>query len=137
MTGFALHPQLAADTREIGQYGLCRILLMNDATYPWLVLVPERPDIREIHQLDAGDRGLLMDEIVRTTQALETLYTPTKLNVAALGNMVPQLHVHVIARFDSDAAWPGPVWGKVPATPYPPEEADALIGTLRSTLELS
>ena len=88
MTDFTLHPQLAADTLTVGRYTLCRVLLMMDATYPWLVLVPERRDIREIHELPPEDRAVLMEEIVRTTEALQARFSPTKLNVAALGNMV-------------------------------------------------
>ncbi|KZD10308.1 HIT domain-containing protein [Oceanibaculum pacificum] len=136
MTDFTLHPQLASDTREVGRLGLCRVLLMNDSAYPWLILTPQRADIREIHQLDAADRALLMEEIVHVTTALETLYKPVKLNVAALGNMVPQLHVHVIARFEDDPAWPGPVWGKVPAKPYDAEAAIAALEALRIALKL-
>lgn len=136
MTDFALHPQLAADTLEVGRYPLCRVLLMMDATYPWLVLVPQRKDIREIHELPPADRAALMDEIVRTTEGLQARYNPTKLNVAALGNMVPQLHVHVIARFATDPAWPGPVWGKVPPRPYAAGEAEKLIVSLRPLLGL-
>lgn len=136
MTDFALHPQLASDTQEVGRLGLCRVLLMNDSTYPWLILTPQRADIREIHQLDAADRALLMEEIVSATTALEALYKPVKLNVAALGNMVPQLHVHVIARFEGDPAWPGPVWGKAPTKPYEAEAATAALEALRIALKL-
>lgn len=118
MAGFVLDDRLAADTIAIGRLGLSRCLLMNDRTYPWVILVPERADVREIHQLERADRALLMEEIVRAQLALETIYKPDKLNVGALGNAVPQLHVHVIARFKSDAAGPRPVWGAVPTAPY-------------------
>jgi diadenosine tetraphosphate (Ap4A) HIT family hydrolase len=135
MTDFALHPQLAADTLEVGHYKLCRVLLMMDATYPWLVLVPQRRDIREIHELPPADRTALMEEIVRTTQALQARYNPTKLNVAALGNMVAQLHMHVIARFATDPAWPGPVWGKQPPVPYTEEQLASVKAKLQPLLE--
>lgn len=118
MSEFELHPQLAADTVEVARWDCCRVLLMNDATYPWLILVPQRPGARELHLLSAGDLALTTAEIVRASQAMERLFQPVKLNVAALGNMVPQLHIHVIARFEDDAAWPKPVWGATPAVPY-------------------
>jgi len=97
---------------------LSRVLLMNDSSYPWLILVPERAGLREFYELDPMDRYRLSDEIVLASDVLRSLYNPDKLNVAALGNQVPQLHLHVIARRVTDAAWPGPVWGKVPAVPY-------------------
>ena len=105
---FELHPRLAADTREVTRLSLCRVLLMNDRRFPWLILVPARADIREIHQLSAPDRATLVEEIATVAQAMETLHKADKMNVAALGNQVPQLHVHVIARFTSDPAWPNP-----------------------------
>jgi len=131
---FALHPQLAADSQEIERWALSRVLLMNDANWPWLLLVPARPDIREIHDLAPADRALLLDEIVRASQALEAVAKPDKINVAALGNMVPQLHVHVIARYRSDVAWPKPVWGAAPRKAYAPAALDALVADLRTAL---
>jgi diadenosine tetraphosphate (Ap4A) HIT family hydrolase len=118
--GFVLHPRLEADTRAIGRLGLSRALLMNDARFPWVILVPERPGITEIHHLPADDQAVLMTEIARTGAALEELYAPDKINVGALGNLVPQLHVHVVARRSGDAAWPGPVWGCGVPEPYDP-----------------
>lgn len=118
MTDFALDPRLAGDTVPLGDLALCRLLLMNDETYPWLVLVPRRAGLVELIDLPADDRHRLMDEIALVSEALKAVTRPTKLNVAALGNMVRQLHVHVIARFEGDAAWAGPVWGKVPGKPY-------------------
>lgn len=115
---FDLHPQLAADTVEVDRWDCCRVLLMNDATYPWLILVPQRPELRELHDLSADDLALTTAEIVRASQAMERLFQPTKLNVAALGNLVPQLHIHIIARFEDDPAWPKPAWGVAPAVPY-------------------
>ncbi|WP_181699932.1 HIT domain-containing protein [Chthonobacter albigriseus] len=118
MPDFALDPRLSADTKVLGDLALCRLLLMNDATWPWLVLVPRRAGLVELIDLDRESRVLLMDEIAIVSSALKAATEPVKLNVAALGNMVRQLHVHVIARFDTDPAWPGPVWGRVPARPY-------------------
>jgi diadenosine tetraphosphate (Ap4A) HIT family hydrolase len=137
MPSFALHEQLAADTRMVGRLKLSRCLLMNDRTYPWLILVPERPGIREIHELAPDDRTTLMDEIVRAQQALDAIYKPDKLNVAALGNAVPQLHVHVIARFKSDAAGMRPVWGVVPAQHYPAQLLEETKGRIADALARS
>ena len=117
-TTFDLHPKLEADTKQVLDLPLCRVLLMNDCRYPWLILVPRRPDVREIHGLDATDRFQLMEEIAGCSAALEREVEAFKMNVGALGNMVPQLHVHVIARFENDPAWAGPVWGVGEAEPY-------------------
>lgn len=129
---FDLDPRLAEDTAEVCRLALCRILLSRDANYPWLILVPERPGIREIRELEPIDRASLMDEIVRATDVLELLFSPHKINVAALGNVVPQLHVHVIARFTADAAWPKPVWGAAPACSYEPVALEGRLAELRA-----
>jgi diadenosine tetraphosphate (Ap4A) HIT family hydrolase len=118
MLDFSLHKQLEADSILIRNLGLCQLRLQNQKAVPWLILVPRRPDATEIHQLGAEDRGILMEEIAQASRALEKLYAPDKINVAALGNVVPQLHIHVIARFTKDAAWPAPVWGKFAPEPY-------------------
>lgn len=118
---FKLDERLEADSIEIDQWALSNVRLMNDANFPWLVLVPTRASIREVHELPAADRAQLIEEIARAAWALESMVKPHKINVAALGNQVPQLHVHVIARFTSDAAWPNPVWGKVEKTAYAAE----------------
>ncbi|MCW5690308.1 MAG: HIT domain-containing protein [Pseudolabrys sp.] len=131
---FSLHPQLAADTVPVGDLALCRVLLSNDANYPWLILVPRRPDIVELLDLTAADRATLSAEIDASARALKAAVPCDKLNVAALGNMVPQLHVHVIARRRSDAAWPKPVWGAAPATAYEPAARDALVTALQHQL---
>lgn len=136
MSLFKLHPQLAADTFPVGSLELCDLLLMNDSNYPWLILVPKVPDVREIHALTPGDQQKLMTEITLVSRQLERLTNADKINVAALGNMVPQLHVHVIARFETDAAWPGPVWAKVPAAPYGDEQKNATLASLREAFEL-
>ena len=129
MTIFEPDPRLAADTAGLGSLGLCRVLLMDDARYPWLILVPQRPGLRDLHDLPPEDLAAATAEIVRASRALETLFEPVKLNVAALGNQVPQLHIHVIARFEDDPAWPKPVWGVAPAVPY---EAGALAERLEA-----
>ncbi|WP_448203149.1 HIT domain-containing protein [Azospirillum sp. sgz302134] len=131
---FHLHERLAADTTPVIELALSRVLLMNNRVWPWLILVPARPGLTEIHQLDEAARHRLMDEIARASQALEGLFRPDKINVGALGNMVPQLHVHVIARTRSDPAWPGPVWGSGFAEPYDPAERDTLVEKLRGVL---
>lgn len=131
---FTLHPQLEKDTVEVAVWPLCRVLLMNDSTYPWLILVPQRPDLREMHDLPPPDRNRLMQEMALASSLLQAATGAEKMNVATLGNMVPQLHVHVIARFSSDAAWPRPVWGVVPATPYTPEALTEMLDRLRTAL---
>lgn len=116
---FELHPRLAADTVPIGTLPLCRVLLMDDLAYPWCILVPQRDAIREIHQLASEDQLQLLQETSGISAAMEAAFSADKMNVAALGNVVPQLHVHVIARFEADPVWPAPVWGKLPPHPYP------------------
>lgn len=131
---YELHPQLAADTHPVAVFELCELRLMDDANYPWLVLVPRLPGTRELLDLDQTQRHTLTDEIDRATRALRDAFQPYKLNVAALGNLVPQLHVHVIARFENDPAWPSPVWGRVAARPYTPEALVERIALLQETL---
>jgi diadenosine tetraphosphate (Ap4A) HIT family hydrolase len=128
---WSLHPQLARDGVAVADLRLCRVLLMYDANYPWLVLVPRRHGVVEIIDLAEPDRTQLMYEISLTSETLRRLTACDKLNVAALGNMVPQLHLHVIARFRSDPAWPQPVWGKAPARPYAEAERDRFVAALR------
>jgi len=115
---FSLHERLAADTVALADWPLCRVLMMNDASYPWLILVPRRPALKEFHHMAPDDLAQATDEICRASRALESRFSPDKINIGALGNMVPQLHIHVIARFKDDPAWPGPVWGKQPPVPY-------------------
>lgn len=131
MPDFALHPQLAADTLQVADLPLCRVLLMNDSQYPWLILVPRVADIRDIDELSSADSAQLNDEIRLACGALRARVTLDKINVASLGNMVPQLHIHVIARRTSDAAWPRPVWGVSPAVPY---NDTALLDSLQTFL---
>ncbi|PSJ41460.1 HIT family protein [Zobellella taiwanensis] len=124
-SGFALHPRLAEDCLVLGDLPLCRVLLAKDGRYPWLILVPRRPGIREIHWLEEKDQLQLMRESCALAGLLERTLSPDKINVAALGNMVPQLHLHHLARFTTDDAWPGPVWGRHPAQPYAEPEQQA------------
>ncbi|SLN24385.1 HIT domain-containing protein [Oceanibacterium hippocampi] len=123
---FTLDPRLEADTVPFGAFPVSRLLLMRDARYRWFILVPERDDLRELHRLSVADRHAVSDETAAVADMLERLCAPDKINVAALGNMVPQLHVHVIARHVGDPAWPGPVWGRGEAVPYRDEEVEAL-----------
>lgn len=111
MTDFSLDSRLAADTLVVGELQLSRVLLMNDARFPWVILVPRRASPREMIDLDRRDRAMLYREIEAVSDVMQRLFHPTKLNIAALGNVVAQFHVHVIARYETDAAWPKPVWG--------------------------
>ena len=113
-----IHPQLAADCKLLGRFPLSNLLLMNDCNYPWFILVPDRADIREIYQLEKSDRRQLLDESCLLSEFLMDTFKGDKLNVAALGNQVPQLHLHHVIRYTSDPAWPAPIWGKHPVTPY-------------------
>ncbi|MBY6261605.1 HIT domain-containing protein [Azospirillum sp. 412522] len=127
---FTLNERLQADTRPVIDLGLCRVLLMNNRIWPWLILAPMREGAVEIHRLDEGDQAALMREISLASRVVERLFAPDKINVGALGNMVPQLHVHVIGRTRADPAWPGPVWGSGHAEPYEAAEAAALLERL-------
>lgn len=131
---FVLDPRLLQDTLPIGDFPLCRLLLSNDSNYPWFILVPRRPDISEVFQLEAGDQLQLWQETTSLSQALKGLFDADKLNVAALGNVVSQLHMHVIVRRRDDAAWPAPVWGKHPAVPYTQEQLAVIREKLRPVL---
>jgi diadenosine tetraphosphate (Ap4A) HIT family hydrolase len=137
MTGFRLDSRLADDTFPVGDMGLSRLLLINDARFAWLVLVPRRADVREMLDLDPPDRWALRVEIDLVAEALRRTVPCDKLNIGALGNVVAQLHVHVIARVQGDAVWPKPVWAQGTAKPYEPHARDALIGQLRSTLGIA
>lgn len=120
---FTLHPRLEADTLPVAELTLSRVLLMNQRHFPWIILVPRVSNAREIIDLSAAQQATLMQEMALASRVMQAEFSPHKLNVAALGNMVPQLHVHIIARFETDAAWPNPVWNSgVETTPYAPEE---------------
>jgi diadenosine tetraphosphate (Ap4A) HIT family hydrolase len=131
---FALHTQLAKDCVTIGDLPLSRVLLMNDANYPWLVLVPRRADSVELFQLPRLDQQQLLDEITQVSAALAGHFRADKMNIAALGNVVPQLHVHIIARYSDDPAWPRPVWGAVPARPYSDDALPIRVADIRTLL---
>jgi diadenosine tetraphosphate (Ap4A) HIT family hydrolase len=134
MREFELHPRLAADTVVIADWKLCRVLLMNDARYPWLILVPRRNDVTEIFELAPEDREMLMAEIALASERLKHFSHAAKINVGALGNLVPQLHIHIVARNPSDAAWPGPVWGNGQSEPYTHETLRNFVGEIVKTL---
>jgi len=129
---FALHPQLAADTVAVTDLALCRVLFMDEPAWPWIVLVPRRANIREIIDLPAPERAVLMEEIAQASAVMQRLFRPEKLNVAALGNQTPQLHVHVIARFADDPAWPRPVWGVQPRQYYAVDARAARLAELKA-----
>lgn len=118
---FQLDPRLEADTLLLGAFPLSLVLLSKDANYPWCILVPQREGMREIYQLDETDRQQLLQESCLLAETLSDLFGADKINVATIGNMVPQLHMHHVARFEMDAAWPGPVWGAVAAVTYSPQ----------------
>jgi diadenosine tetraphosphate (Ap4A) HIT family hydrolase len=134
---WTLHPQLERDTVPIGDLALCRVLLINDANYPWMLLVPRRPDVVEIIDLNDADQVQLMAEIAQASKAIKAMTGCAKINAAALGNVVPQLHVHVIARGHSDPAWPKPVWGAVPPIAYGESALRSVLTDLRERLELN
>ena len=133
---WSLHPQLARDTIVIGDLALSRLLVVNDANWPWLLLVPRHPGASEIIDLDEVERAQLMTEISRVARALKEVTACDKLNVAALGNVVPQLHVHVIARRTGDAGWPKPIWGAAAPLPYDKEELERFTAAIRRTIWL-
>jgi diadenosine tetraphosphate (Ap4A) HIT family hydrolase len=132
---FRLHEKLDEDCLLVGQFDLSLLLISRDANYPWLILVPKREKITEIFQLEPQDRQQLLEESCILSQAMTELFAPDKLNIAALGNVVPQLHVHHIARYHSDPSWPKPIWGVVPADNYDPDMLSARCENLRQRLK--
>jgi diadenosine tetraphosphate (Ap4A) HIT family hydrolase len=133
---WSLHPQLTQDTIDIGDLPLCRVLVIKDANYPWLLLVPRREGAVEIIDLDDVAQAQLTTELSRVARALKEITKCDKLNIAALGNVVPQLHVHIIARRKNDVAWPRPVWGVAPAVPHDAAEVQNFISALRRKIWL-
>jgi diadenosine tetraphosphate (Ap4A) HIT family hydrolase len=132
---FVLHPRLAEDTVPVCDLKICRVLLMNNQLFPWLVLVPMRKNLRELFDLTASDYPIVMQEVRNAAQVFSGLMGAFKINIAALGNQVPQLHIHIIARHEQDAAWPQPVWNATAApTPYTPEALKILVSNLRGLL---
>ena len=133
---WSLHSRLKEDTIDIGDLPLSKVLVIKDAHYPWLLLVPRRPDVVEIVDLDEVEQAQLMTETTRVARALREITKCDKLNIAALGNVVPQLHVHIIARRKTDAAWPRPVWGAVPPVDHDPEELKLFMAAIRKKIWL-
>ena len=132
---FELDPRLAGDTISLGQFPLCQLLLMNDANYPWFILVPRRAGVTEIYHLSAAEQQQLIRESSFLSEMLADLFQARKMNVAALGNMVAQLHLHHVVRQENDPAWPGPVWGKVSAIPYTDDQLAKISTKLESLLD--
>ena len=128
---FSLHPRLQHDCLVLGRLELCRVLLMNESNYPWLILVPERPEVREIFELTDADQMQLIRESSRLAAHLQSAFDADKLNVAAIGNLVPQLHLHHVVRYRTDPAWPAPVWGHRPPRSYEPGELDQFLERLQ------
>ena len=131
---FVLDPRLQQDTLPVGDFSLCRLLLMNDAPYPWFILVPRREEVSELFQLDADDQQALWQETTMLAERLKDAFGADKMNIAALGNMVSQLHMHVIVRRRDDAAWPAPVWGRLAAQAYDADQVLAIKDRLRLVL---
>ncbi len=132
---FKLHEKLAADTHKLGSSGSCEILLMNDSAWPWIILVPTVPDIREIYELSKIQQIRLLEDSSALSEGMMEIFRGDKMNVAALGNMVPQLHLHHIVRFEGDPAWPGPVWGRQAPVPYSAEELEKVRKKLQPLLD--
>jgi diadenosine tetraphosphate (Ap4A) HIT family hydrolase len=131
---FTLHPRLEADTKFVADLVLCRVQLMNDARFPWLILIPRRTALRELADVHPEERLIAYDDIERASRALRDLYEPARVNVAAIGNIINQLHIHVVARTTTDAAWPGVVWGHGTAEPYDDAALAQRLGELRAVL---
>ena len=134
---FELHPQLAKDTTVIGHFPLCVALLHKDNAVPWVILVPKRANLKELHHLPMKEQQQFLLESQAVSQALEATFRPDKLNLGALGNMVPQLHIHHIARFKDDVAWPGPVWGNTKGEPREAKAQQTMLAELRDALSQS
>ena len=135
MKGFELHPRLVKDTHAIANLNLCRLLLMNDSNYPWFILVPRIENISELFHLTKVDRQSLNNEVDELSRRLLLHFNAKKMNVATMGNIVPQLHVHVIVRKETDAAWPNPIWNNVDIVPYEKNISDDLIKDIKIVIE--
>ncbi len=131
---FELHPQLAFDTSVIGHFPLCIALLHKDNSVPWVILVPKKADLKELHHLPMQEQQQFLLESQAVSQALEATFAPDKLNLGALGNMVPQLHIHHIARFKNDIAWPGPLWGNTAGSFREPSVQQVLVEQIQQAL---
>lgn len=134
---FHLHPQLDTDCIFVGRFTLCRLLLMNDKQFPWFILVPEVENVTEIYQLNKIQQSLLIEESSYLSEHLAKVFKADKINIAAIGNLVPQLHVHHIVRYRDDAVWPAPIWGKLPAIPYSELEKEELVSLMIKELGFS
>ncbi|MBW7957777.1 MAG: HIT family protein [Deltaproteobacteria bacterium] len=135
MKPFTLHERLINDTFEITRLRLSMALLMNDSSFPWVILVPMSEGVRELHDLTAADRAILVEEIAAASRAIEKLCKPDKINIGALGNIVPQLHIHVIGRNKDDRAWPGPVWGSGAPEPYSKDALNCALASLKKAFQ--
>ena len=134
---YSLHPTLANDCFHLGNFPLSQLLLMNDCQYPWFILVPQRENIGEIYELSSEDQQQLNKESCSLAKLLASEYRADKMNIAALGNVVPQLHIHHIVRYKTDPAWPAPIWGRLPTTPYPNQKecVDKALKLLSTSME--
>lgn len=134
---FELHPRLSQDCVQLGRFPLCRLLLMNESRYPWFILVPERKNVSEIYQLTDDDQVQLTRESSHFSRTVAELFRADKMNIAAIGNLVPQLHVHHVARHRDDSAWPGPVWGRYDPQPYHERELTGIRQKLKAAALLN
>lgn len=130
-----IHPQLQQDCLLLGRFELCHLLLMQDANYPWFILVPDREGVSEVYQMSAVDQQSLTRESALLARVLSQQFHADKVNIAALGNIVPQLHIHHVVRYRHDAAWPAPVWGAAPARPYDAQQLQDVIAKIRPFLQ--
>ena len=135
-TTFQLHLRLKEDCIAIGRFELCQLLMMNDSQYPWFILVPEKAGIKEIYQLNKPERHTLTEESSYLAENLAVLYKADKMNIAAIGNLVPQLHIHHVVRYQTDKAWPAPIWGKFPAVPYSQQQIADHIAQVKAQLKI-
>lgn len=132
---FILDKQLEQDTISVGSFELSRVLLHKDSQFPWCILVPQRENVQEIHHLSESDAQQLIRESCHLSEVMTDLFAPKKMNIAAIGNIVPQLHVHHVVRYSDDPAWPQPVWGKLPPVPYTDKGLSERLQSLRYALE--
>jgi diadenosine tetraphosphate (Ap4A) HIT family hydrolase len=135
MTDFVLHPQLEKDSKLVTELLLCSVRLINDVNYPWLILVPRVANISDVIDLSDAQQQTLWQESAIVSRALKHLFTPDKLNVAALGNMVSQLHLHHVVRYKNDASWPKPIWGQVLAKAYPDQQLAEQVKLIKTEIE--
>tara|TARA_Y100001960_G_scaffold82962_2_gene88619 strand:- start:490 stop:894 length:405 start_codon:yes stop_codon:yes gene_type:complete len=133
---FKLDARLENDTIELGNIEFIKVLMSKDSNYPWLILVPEIADATELFDLDAQQQQLLMQTITKISKDMQVEFSADKINVGALGNVVKQLHIHIVARFETDIAWPGPIWGQHPAKPYTQKQLETQINKMKEMLGL-